>query len=165
VAVLPGLLVLSCNGYVRLGDYMLGRNWRLVYSAVGDLVDAGLLGLAAVDSCKPGLVAWGDEYRLAWCDRSPRWSVYSREPWRLEALVDALARDLVEEAARRSFIASYVEVKAYRLALREASRRAGVDLLDLGPPMPTPLSLGSRRNRERLREGLLRALRAAGHRI
>ncbi len=154
-----GLLVLSCNGGVRLGSYMLGRNWRLVYDYVWDLVEAGLLRLAAVDSCKPGLVYWGEESSLSWCDLSPRWdSLYSKNPWRLEALVRALSRDLQAASTAHSFIASYVEVKAYRLALSTASKAAGVEIVDLGPPRTSPLSLASRRNRSALRLSLARLL-------
>ena len=135
---------------------MLGRNWKLVYDYIWDLVEAGRVHLAAVDSCKPGLVYWGSEGGFRWCDVNPRWgSLYSRDPWRLEVLARALEGDLKEAWARFGLIASYVEVKAYRLALRMASRASGVEVLDLGPPMPTPLSVSSRANRARLRRALI----------
>ena len=150
---------MSCNGGVRLGSYMLGRNWRLVYDYVWDLVEAGLLRLAAVDSCKPGLVYWGEESSLSWCDLSPRWDrFYSRNPWRLEALVKELAKDLLAASITHNFIASYVEVKAYRVALSAASEAAGIELVYLGPPRPSPLSLASRKNRAALRRSLIRLL-------
>jgi hypothetical protein len=57
----PVLLVLPCNPCVRLGDYSLCQNWRVVLKHVGLLVQAGVLDLAAVDSCKPGVVLWGEE--------------------------------------------------------------------------------------------------------
>ncbi len=53
------LLILPCNRCVRLGDYSLCQNWRIVLKHVGALVRAGSLDLAAVDSCKPGIVLWG----------------------------------------------------------------------------------------------------------
>jgi hypothetical protein len=39
----------------------LCRNWRVVLRHVGLLVQAGVLDLAAVDSCKPGVVLRGEE--------------------------------------------------------------------------------------------------------
>jgi hypothetical protein len=57
----PVLLVLPCNPCVRLGDYSLCPNWRIVLKHVRPLVESGALDLAAVDSCKPGIVLWGEE--------------------------------------------------------------------------------------------------------
>jgi hypothetical protein len=135
------LLILPCNGCVRLGDYSLCPNWRVVLKHVRPLVDSGILDLAAVDSCKPGIVLWGEEGGLRWCDRNPRWDrVYGRDPVRLELLAGAVARDLRWLALEYRVIAFYVNVKAYRLALKMASEATGVELLDLGPPRPSPLS-------------------------
>jgi hypothetical protein len=104
-------------------------------------VESKILDLAAVDSCKPGVVLWGEEGDLRWCDRNPRWDrLYGGDPVRLELLAEAVARDLRWLAPRYKVIAFYVNVKAYRLALKKASEETGVELLDLGPPKPSPLS-------------------------
>ncbi len=135
------LLILPCNGCVRLGDYSLCPNWRIVLKHVGHLVHSGILDLAAVDSCKPGVVLWGEERDLRWCDRNPRWDRgYAGDPVKLELLVWAVARDLRWLALEYSVIAFYVNVKAYRLALQKASEITGVKLVDLGPPKLNPLS-------------------------
>jgi hypothetical protein len=135
------LLVLPCSKCVGLGDYSLCQNWRVVLRRVGGLVRAGALDLASIDSCKPGVVLWGEEGGLRWCDRSPRRDrVYSRDPARLELLARAVARDLMWLALEYRVVAFYVNVKAYRLALRMASEAAGVELADLGPPKINPLS-------------------------
>jgi hypothetical protein len=146
------LLVLPCNGGVRLGDYRLGSNWRLVYSWLGDYIDSGIVQLAAVDSCKPGLVYSGEEHVYRGCDVTPYWDrLYSRDPYRLQLLVERLAGDLSEAATRYRAIVYYVNVKAYRLALEEASKLAGVPLVGAGPPSMSPLSFRSRRSLLRLR--------------
>jgi hypothetical protein len=135
------LLVLPCNPCVRLGDYGLCRNWRVVLRHVGLLVQAGVLDLAAVDSCKPGIVLWGEEGDLRWCDIRPSWDkLYAGDPVRLELLASNVARDLRELSVTYKAIAFYVNVKAYRLALKMASEATGVGLADLGPPKPSPLS-------------------------
>jgi hypothetical protein len=51
-----------------------------------------------------------------------------------------VAWDLRRLALEYSVVAFYVNVKAYRLALKKASEAAGVELVDLGPPKPNPLS-------------------------
>jgi hypothetical protein len=135
------LLILPCNKCVRLGDYSLCPNWRVVLKHVRPLVESGALDLAAVDSCKPGIVLWGEEGGLRWCDRSPRWDRgYGRDPVRLELLAWAVAWDLRWLALEYEITAFYVNVKAYRLALQKASEITGVELLDLGPPKLSPLS-------------------------
>jgi hypothetical protein len=135
------LLILPCNKCVRLGDYSLCPNWRVVLKHVRPLVESGALDLAAVDSCKPGIVLWGEEGGLRWCDRSPRWDRgYGRDPVRLELLAQAVAWDLRRLVLEYEIIAFYVNVKAYRLALQKASEITGVELLDLGPPKLNPLS-------------------------
>jgi hypothetical protein len=135
------LLILPCNRCVKLGDYSLCPNWRIVLKHIRPLVESGILDLAAVDSCKPGIVLWGEEGGLRWCDRDPQWSrSYGRDPARLELLVWAVARDLRWLALEYSVIAFYVNVKAYRLALQKASEITGVKLVDLGPPKLNPLS-------------------------
>jgi hypothetical protein len=135
------LLILPCNRCVRLGDYSLCQNWRVVLKHVRFLVESRVLDLAAIDSCKPGIVLWGEERSLTWCDLNPRWDkLYGRDPVRLELLTQATAGDLRELSPRYKTIAYYVNVKAYRLALQKASEITGVELLDLGPPKPNPLS-------------------------
>jgi hypothetical protein len=135
------LLILPCNGCVKLGDYSLCPNWRVVLKHIRPLVESGVLDLAAVDSCKPGIVLWGEEGGLRWCDRSPRWDrSYGGDPVRLELLARAVAWDLRRLALEYRVIAFYVNVKAYRLALQKASEITGVELLDLGPPKLSPLS-------------------------
>jgi len=159
------LLVLPCNGCVRLGDYMLCSGWGMVWRWVWDLVLSGLVGLAAVDSCKPGLVYWGEELGLSWCDLNPRWSYYRVRPWRLEALSRALEGDLLEASTRYKAIAYYVDVKAYRIALARASRRlleAGFRVVDAGPEPPTVLGFRSRKSLSRLRAVLEHLLQEAG---
>ena len=137
----PALLILPCNPCVRLGDYSLCQNWRVVLKHVGHLVQSSLLDLAAVDSCKPGIVAWGEERRLTWCDRSPRWDTrYGKNPWLLELLTEAVTADLKKLATEYKLLASYVNVKAYKLALKTAAKTAKIELLDLGPPATNPLS-------------------------
>jgi hypothetical protein len=155
---LKTLLILPCNKCVRLGDYSLCPNWRIVLKHVGILVRAGALDLAAIDSCKPGIVLWGEEHRLTWCDLSPRWDrLYGRDPVRLELLVQAIARDLRELSLRYKAMAFYVNVKAYRMALKKASETTGVGLADLGPPEPNPLSYNKHaRELPRMVERLLR---------
>jgi hypothetical protein len=150
------LLVLPCNRCVRLGDYSLCPNWRVVLKHAWFLVESGALDLAAIDSCKPGIVLWGEERSLTWCDVNPRWDrLYGRDPLRLELLADSVARDLRELSLRYRVIAYYVNVKAYRLALQKASEVTGVELLDLGPPKPNPLSYN--KHAREIPEMLLRA--------
>ena len=154
----PLLLILPCNGCVRLGDYSLCSNWRLIIRDNRDLINAGILRLAAIDSCKPGIVPWGEEHRLRHCDLHPSYTLYyNREPWRLEILVDSVIRDIKELATKHDWIIHYINVKAYKHALREAKRKIGTPpIIDAGPPHPTPLSYRSRRNRGRLRRILIR---------
>ncbi len=151
------LLILPCNSCVRMGDYSLCQNWRLILSTVGDLVDYGLVDLAAIDSCKPGIVPWGEERRLRWCDLLPSYMLYyKKEPWRLGILFDAVLRDLRELSVRYRWIVYYVNVKAYREVLDRARELLGTPpLVSAGPPDLSPLSFRSRRNREKLRKLLL----------
>ena len=158
------LLVLPCNRCVRLGDYSLCPNWRIVLRSVGDLVDYGLIDLAAIDSCKPGIVPWGEEKRLRWCDLYPSSDLYyRREPWRLEILYRNVLSDLRWLLARYKRIVYYVNVKAYREVLDRSRRVLGeAFLVPAGPPRNSPLSFKSRKNRDKLR-GLL--LELAGSKI
>ncbi|MEB3860352.1 MAG: hypothetical protein LRS43_03985 [Desulfurococcales archaeon] len=154
------LLILPCNGGVRFGDYGLGSNWRIVYSWLSDYIGSGLVELAAVDSCKPGLVYRGEEYKYRGCDTIPYWDrLYSKDPHRFHMLVEGLRRDIAEAALKYRAIVSYVNVKAYRLALEEASKLAGVPLVNAGPSLLSPLSFRSKSSLRKLRqvvEGLSR---------
>jgi hypothetical protein len=135
------LLILPCNKCVRLGDYSLCQNWRVVLKHVRLFVESKVLDLAAVDSCKPGIVLWGEERDLRWCDIHPSWDkLYVKDPVRLELLTNNVARDLREFSVTYKTIAYYVNVKAYRLALQKASEITGVKLVDFGPPKLSPLS-------------------------
>ncbi len=150
------LLLLPCNPGVRMGDYTLGQNWRIVMRVVGDLVDTGILDLAAVDSCKPGIVKQGEEHRYRWCDVRPLWhELYKRQPWRLELLIAGVTEDLKRLALEYRALAAYVNVRAYRTALEHATARSGVEVHMLGPPRMSPLSYRSRRSLEELRRGLI----------
>ncbi|MCE4602498.1 MAG: hypothetical protein F7B18_04865 [Desulfurococcales archaeon] len=155
------LLLLPCNPGVRMGDYTLGQNWRVVLGVVDDLVGSGILDLAAIDSCKPGVVRWGEEHVYRWCDVRPLWhELYKREPWRLELLVAGVAEDLRSLALEYRALAAYVNVRAYRTALELAMARSGVKVHILGPPRLSPLSYRSRRSLEALRRGLMGLARA-----
>lgn len=162
----PVLLVLPCNPCVRLGNYMQCQSWRVVWAGLWDLISAGLVSLAAVDSCKPGIVPWGEERGLAWCDVRPYADLYyRREPWRLEALSAAVKRDLAQLLQTHDYVVHYLNVKAYKHAMLAAGEALGVDrIVDAGPRMPTVPSYRSRASRQKLRETLekLLSLRARG---
>ncbi len=146
------LLLLPCNSGVRYGDYMLGGNWRLVYRILRDLVDSGIVTMASVDSCKPGIVLRGEEYYYTWCDVRPYWDkLYSRQLWRLELLINGVIEDLRELALRYTDIVYYINVKSYRMAVEKASSRLGLEVIDAGPPLPSPLAFRARRNLLKLR--------------
>jgi len=157
------LLVLPCSSTLRLGDYSLAGGWRLVLRDNWDLVGSGVVGVVAVDSCKPGLVWWGEERGLSWCDFYPVWDRYRREPWRFEALVEGLKRDLRELVYRGAPVAvTYLNVKAYRLAFRRAASEIGYPFVSADPWPPTVLGFRSRRSRAALRRALLSLLRVTG---
>ncbi len=146
------LLLLPCNGGVRYGDYMLGGNWRIVYRYLRDLVDSGVVALASVDSCKPGVVLRGEEHNYIWCDIRPYWDrLYSRQPWRLELLIQAVLNDLKELSIKYTDIIYYINVKSYKIAVREAVSRLKINAVDAGPPIFSPLSFRAKRNLQRLR--------------
>ncbi|MCE4624624.1 MAG: hypothetical protein F7C35_01995 [Desulfurococcales archaeon] len=151
------LLVLPCNPCVRLGDYSLCSNWRVVLSTVGDLVEAGAVDMAAIDSCKPGIVPWGEEGAYRHCDIRPTTDLYyRREPWRREILLRSVVEDLKGLLTSYRSIVYYVNVKAYREALDKAAHIIGSPpVISAGPPRVSLPSYRSRRNRERLREILL----------
>ncbi|MEB3844155.1 MAG: hypothetical protein LRS48_00560 [Desulfurococcales archaeon] len=153
------LLVLPCNSCVRMGDYSLCDNWRII---IGDLywhVAGGLVDLAAVDSCKPGIVVWGGESRLRWCDIHPSYTLYyHRERWRLPLLKDMVRRDVRELLSRYKYIVYYVNVKAYREAMDSARSICPERVVPAGPERLSPLSYRSRRSRaglKRIVESLL----------
>lgn len=154
------LLVLPCSSTLRLGDYSLSSSWRLILRDNWDLIGSGVVGVAAVDSCKPGLVLWGEERELSWCDSYPSWSRFRGKPWRFNALVEGLIRDLRELVYLGAPIAvTYLNVKAYRLAFGVAAERLGYPFVRADPSPPTVLGFRSRRSRATLRRALLSALR------
>lgn len=154
----PVLLVLPCNSCVRLGNYMLCSNWRIVWRSVWDLYLSGLVDLAAIDSCKPGIVLWGEEAGLSWCDIHPGSDLYYKsEPWRLDVLASRVLDDARLLLEGYKHIVYYVNVKAYREALARAAKRLAGRMHDAGPPRPSPLSYRSRESRARLRR-VLRSL-------
>ncbi len=149
------LLLLPCNGGVRLGDYNLGDNWRIVKRWIWDLTGSGIVDVAAVDSCKPGIVYEGEEHDYIWCDIRPLWhELYARQSWRMKRLIEGVKRDLAEAATRYRAIAAYLNVRAYRMAIEAASKSIGVRVHFLGPERLSPLSFRSHRSLEALREGL-----------
>lgn len=149
------LLILPCNPCVRLGDYSLCDNWRMVVRYLWDLVLAGKVVLAAVDSCKPGIVERGSERELVWCDRRPYWGrLYDGDSVTLDILTRAVTEDMRWLKARYDMLVYYVNVRAYHKALLEASKtlglRQGVDYLDLTPGY-NPLRYRKRENLRKLR--------------
>ena len=153
----PVLLILPCNSCVRLGNYMLCSNWRTVWRSIWDLHLSGLVDLAAIDSCKPGIVLWGEESRLTWCDLHPGSDLYyRREPWRLDVLAARVLEDARRLLETYRHIVYYVNVKAYREALARASEKLPGRIHDAGPPRPSPLSYRSRESRAHLRRVLQR---------
>ncbi len=101
---------------------------------------------------------------MSWCDLHPGWERYRGEPWRLEALVEGIARDLRGLVYLGAPIAvTYLNVRAYLLAFRRAAESLGYPAVYADPEPPTVLGFRSRRNRARLRATLLSALgRRAG---
>jgi len=146
------LLILPCNPCVRLGNYMLCSNWRIIWRDIWDLYLSGKLYLAAIDSCKPGIVLWGEEHRLTHCDIQPSSTLYyKREPWRLDILKQAVLQDTRNLLTAYQHIIYYVNVKAYREALDHTAKKLP-NLKSASPPMNTIPSYRSRRNREKLRQ-------------
>ncbi len=145
------LLILPCNKCVGMGDYSLCPNWRIILSSIYNYVEYGLLDLAAIDSCKPGIVLWGEEREYMWCDLQPSYLLYySREKWRLDILKTSVLRDVGKLAPYYKRILYYVNVKAYREALDYAAEHYNDFLYWVGPSRLSPLSYRSRRERERL---------------
>ena len=157
----PVLLVLPCNPCVRLGNYMLCPSWRVVWATVWDLVQAGIVSLAAVDSCKPGIVPWGHEASLTWCDTRPDASLYyKRQPWRLEILAPAVERDAAALLQTHKYIVHYINVKAYKHALNKAAQNLDAGrIIDAGPPRPTIPSYRSHKSRSTLRKTILKLVK------
>lgn len=128
------LLILPCNQCIRLGDFSVCSTWRRVIRSVGDLIAAGVVELAAMEICKPGILIHGEERWYTACNIYPSWERFKRSPYLLDVLVDGVARDLRWLAARYDAIAYYINVKAFRIAIERASREVGVEVVDLGPP-------------------------------
>ncbi|MCE4608999.1 MAG: hypothetical protein F7C36_01285 [Desulfurococcales archaeon] len=154
------LLILPCNQCVKYGDYSLCPNWRIILRDIWEYVDYGIIDLAAIDSCKPGIVPWGEERDLTWCDIYPSYLLYyHREPWRRGILFNHVYSDLRDLVSRYRYIVYYVNVKAYREVLDKAREKINTDrIIFAGPSRLDPLSYRSRRERAKLR-GIIDRLR------
>ena len=117
-------------------------------ASVAEYVIAGALDLAAIDSCKPGIVLWGEEREYMWCDLHPSYTLYyGRERWRLDILKERVLEDVRELLLFYDRIVYYVNVKAYREALDYVASRYRGYLVSGGPSKLSPLSFRSRRER------------------
>ncbi len=127
-------------------------NWKIIFKDICFLIRSNIVSLAAIDSCKPGIVLFGEEHRLIWCDVYPSYLLYYRDqPWRLDILKENVVRDLKEYLNYYDYIVYYVNVKAYREALDYAKAVIGSNrLIHGGPSKLNPLSYRSKRERENL---------------
>jgi len=114
------LLVLPCNKYAEVGDYKLGRNWKMVLKRIESWRDR--IDLAAIDCINMlGLVPEWENYKTIGHNIYPSWEHFKNNPEQLEELSIAIARKLKELAPRYEQIIAYLNVKAYFLALKRAS--------------------------------------------
>ncbi|MEM0366807.1 MAG: hypothetical protein QXO93_02765 [Acidilobaceae archaeon] len=147
------LLILPCNPCIRLGDYSLCDNWRIVVEYIREYLS--IISLAAVDSCKPGIILHGEEHKYTWCDIKPYWDkLYSRDKHRLNLLLEALIRDLRELILKHTVLIAYINIKAYRETLIEASKRLGIGIVDVSPEYYSPLAYRSKRNLIKLKRAI-----------
>ena len=58
----------------------------------------------------------------------PSWDYFKRNPERLDALTEAIARRLIELKGQFSGIVVYLNVKAYRIAVERAVEMSGVNV-------------------------------------
>ena len=99
---------------------------------------------------------WGEEGRLRWCNVYPSSELYyRREPWRREILYRHVLEDLGELSRLYGRIVYYVNMKAYREALRRASRRLPRNVCRDGASRNSVPLYNSRVQRARLRDTLL----------
>jgi hypothetical protein len=140
-----------------MGDYSLCENWKIIIKTLNDLIMSNILELAAIDSCKPGIVIHGLEKNLRWCDMHPSYLLYyHREPWRRNILYKAVLEDIRSLLPYYKYIVYYVNVKAYREALDSVRKKLATNkLVNAGPPNLSPLSYRSRKNRMKLRKIIL----------
>ena len=123
------LVILPCNKMAGAGDYRLGKSWRAVLKAIKPWRDRGLVELAAVECIDMlGLVHEDEAYLVKGRDEYPAWSFYKRHPEELAKLKEAVKKRLVELAPRYEHLVAHVNVKAYYLALKEASKELGVPI-------------------------------------
>lgn len=154
----PVLLLLPCNSGVKHGDYMRGQSWKLIYKDLKDLVDSGRVVLGAVECIRnKGIVLHGEEKELVGEDMYPSWDYFKRNPERLDALTEAIARRLIELKGQFSGIVVYLNVKAYRIAVERAVEMSGVNVEIMDIPL-TQGGFRSERNRKILRETIERIL-------
>jgi len=114
------LLILPCNKYAEIGNYKLGRNWKLVLKRIESWRDR--IDLAAIDCINMlGLVPEWENYKTVGHNIYPSWEHFKNNPEQLEELSIAIARKLKELAPRYEQIIAYLNVKAYFLALKRAS--------------------------------------------
>jgi len=114
------LLILPCNKYAEVGNYKLGRNWKMVLKRIEPWRDR--IDLAAIDCINMlGLVPEWENYKTVGHNIYPSWEHFKNNPERLEELSIAIARKLKELAPRYERIIAYLNVKAYFLALKKAS--------------------------------------------
>ena len=121
------LLILPCNGMARVGDYRLGRGWRAVLKAIRPWRERGVVELAAVECIDMlGLVHEDEAYLVKGKEEYPAWSDFRRSPEKLLMLKEAVKKRLRELAPRYDYIVAHVNVRAYYLALKEASEELGI---------------------------------------
>jgi len=119
------LLILPCNKYAEVGNYKLGRNWKLVLKRIQPCRDR--IDLAAIDCINMlGLVPEWENYKTAGHNIYPSWMHFKNNPQQLEELSVSIARKLKELAPRYDRIIAYLNVKAYYLALKKASELSKV---------------------------------------
>ncbi|RLG90506.1 MAG: hypothetical protein DRO36_05995 [Candidatus Hecatellales archaeon] len=127
------LLILPCSSTAYLGDYRLAPSWKLILKHIQPW--RSQVKLAAVECINNyGLLLEDEAWKVKGYDIYPSWDWFKRNPERLEALKNTLAKQLQELDGRFQAIIAYVNVKAYRLALEQAAKEANIhiDFIDCG---------------------------------
>ena len=130
------LLIIPCNKYAEVGNYKLGRNWKMVLKRIEPWREG--IDLAATDCINMlGLVPEWENYKTAGHNIYPSWEHFKNNPERLEKLARSMAKKLEELAPRYDRIIAYLNVKAYLLALKKASHLSKIKVefveIDLNP--------------------------------